>query len=82
MIQFDCRLDDVNAQLSGAHLYLKGAAATVVTDFERAAGRPGRAHPQQHGPPDRRRRAPSHPGAYRWTLVGARGSKTWPVQVH
>jgi hypothetical protein len=81
VIQFDCRLEDVTAQLSGAHLYLKGGEATIVTDFEALpAGLAARTRSNVV-----RLTVPAgalDPGAYRWTLAGAHGSKTWAVLVH
>ena len=80
-IQFNCTLDELTAQLAGAHLYLKGAEIVIVTDFELLpSGLAARSRSNVV-----RLTVPGgalDPGKYQMTLVGARDSKTWPLQVH
>jgi hypothetical protein len=80
-IQFDCTLDQVTAQLTGAHLYLKGMQIVIVTDFETLpSGLAARSRSNVV-----RLTVPGgslDPGTYQFTLAGARRSKAWTLQVH
>jgi hypothetical protein len=80
-IGFRCTLPDNKQQLAGAELYVRGGEIVIAPDFDRLAG----------GLLSRTRESLIHltvpagalkPGQYRVTLVGARASKTWTLQVH
>jgi len=80
-IGFKCTLADNKQQLAGAELYVRGGELVVAPDFERITG----------GLLARTREnvirvtVPAgslRPGSYHITLVGARGSKSWTLQVH
>jgi hypothetical protein len=80
-IGFRCTLPDNKQQLAGAELYVRGEEVIVAPDFDRLAG----------GLLSRTREnlirltVPAgalKPGRYHVTLVGARASKTWTLQVH
>ena len=80
-IGFRCTLPDNKQQLAGAELYVRGGEIIVAPDFDRLAG----------GLLSRTREnlirltVPAgalKPGQYHVTLVGARASKAWTLQVH
>ena len=80
-IGFRCTLPDNKQQLAGAELYVRGGEIIVAPDFDRLAG----------GLLSRTREnlirltVPAgalKPGQYHVTLVGARDSKAWTLQVH
>ena len=80
-IQFTCALADNKRQLSGAELYVKDNALTLIPTFEQLDG----------GLLARSRESvvlltvPAgtlKSGAYQVTLVGERTSRTWTLQVH
>ena len=80
-ISFKCTLPDNKQQLAGAELYVRDGEIIVAPDFDRLAG----------GLLSRTREnlirltVPAgalKPGRYQVTLVGARASKTWTLQVH
>lgn len=80
-IQFTCSVGDNHQQLAGAQLYLKDNQIAIVPEFERLGGEllarsrdsivlitvPAGA---------------LKPGTYQVTLIGARASPTWPLQVN
>jgi hypothetical protein len=76
-----CTLPDNKQQLAGAELYVKGGELVITPEFERLTG----------GLLARNRErlirltVPAgtlKPGKYRVTVVGARNSQTWTLQVH
>ncbi len=80
-IGFRCTLPDNKQQLAGADLYVRGDQVVIVPDFDRLAG----------GLLSRTRESVIRltvpagvlkPGEYHLTLLGARASKTWTLQVH
>jgi hypothetical protein len=80
-IQFTCTLADNKSQLSGAELYVKDDILTLIPTFEQLDG----------GLLARTRESvvsvivPAgalKPRTYRVTLIGARASRTWTLQVH
>ena len=80
-IRFKCTLPDNKQQLTGAELYVHGDELVVAPAFERLSG----------GLLSRTREnlvqltVPAgalKPGSYRVTLVGARASRAWTLQVH
>ena len=80
-IRFTCTMPDQKLQLAGAELYVRGDELVVTPEFERITG----------GLLARTRESlvrvtvPAgalKPGRYQVTLVGARSSKAWTLQVH
>ncbi len=80
-IGFKCTLPDNKHQLAGAALYVHGDELVIVPDFDRLSG----------GLLSRTRESvvrvtvPAgalRPGQYHVTLVGARSSRAWTLQVH
>jgi len=80
-IGFKCTLPDNKQQLAGAALYVHGDELVIVPDFDRLSG----------GLLSRSRESvvrvtvPAgalRPGQYHVTLVGARSSRSWTLQVH
>jgi len=80
-IGFKCTLPDNKQQLAGAALYVHGDELVIVPDFDRLSG----------GLLSRSRESvvrvtvPAgalRPGQYHVTLVGARSSRAWTLQVH
>ena len=76
-----CSLPDNKQQLAGAQLYVRGDELVITPQFERLSG----------GLLARNRErlirltVPAgtlKPGSYHLTLVGARSSRTWTLQVH
>ena len=76
-----CSLPDNKQQLAGAQLYVRGDELVITPQFERLSG----------GLLARNRErlirltVPAgtlQPGSYHLTLVGARSSRTWTLQVH
>jgi hypothetical protein len=80
-VQFTCALPDNKQLLSGAYVYLKEDELAIVTDFEKIDGellaRTRETAVQLSVPA-----GAIPPGTYRVTLVGARESKQWTLQVH
>ena len=80
-IAFRCTLADHKQQLAGAQLYLRGDELVVAPDFERITGNL-LARTRENVI---RLTVPAgslRPGSYHVTLVGARASKAWTLQVH
>jgi hypothetical protein len=80
-IAFRCTLPDNKQQLAGAQLYVRGSELVVAPDFERITGSL-LARTRENLI---RLTVPAgalKPGSYHVTLVGARASKTWTLQVH
>lgn len=80
-ISFTCSLPDNKQQLGGAQLYVRRDEIVVVTEFERLNG----------GLLSRSREktilltvpgGTLKPGQFHLTLIGARNSKAWTLQVH
>lgn len=80
-IGFRCTLPDNKQQLAGVELYVREDEIVITPDFDRLAG----------GLLARTRESlvrvtvpggSLKPGRYRVTLVGARASKAWTLQVH
>lgn len=80
-IGFRCTLPDNKQQLAGADLYVRGDQVVIAPDFDRLAG----------GLLSRTRESTIRitvpagvlkPGEYHITLLGARTSKSWTLQVH
>jgi hypothetical protein len=80
-ISFKCTLPDHKLQLAGAELYVRGEEIVVTPDFERLSGellsRTRESWIRLTVPAGALR-----PGRYRVTLVGARASRSWALQVH
>lgn len=80
-IQFTCSLADFKEQLSGASLYLKDDELVLVPAFEQLNGnlaaRARESTVQITIPPSLLK-----PGKYAVTLIGARASRMWMLQVH
>jgi len=80
-IRFDCTPPPGQLELSGAHLYQKGQNLFILVGFAPVADGLVQRHPADSVQIE----VPSAelvPGTYQVTLVGARASKTWAVQVH
>lgn len=80
-IGFKCTLPDNKLQLAGAELYVRGEEIVVAPNFDRLSGgllsRTRESLIRVTVPPGTLK-----PGSYRVTLVGARASKVWTLQVH
>jgi hypothetical protein len=80
-IRFKCTLPDQKLQLAGAELYVRGDELVVTPEFERITGsllaRTRESLIRVTVPAGALK-----PGHYQVTLVGARSSKAWPLQVH
>ncbi|MDB6093745.1 MAG: hypothetical protein JWM32_1307 [Verrucomicrobia bacterium] len=80
-IDFRCTLPDNKQQLAGAELYVRDEEIIVTPDFDRLSG----ALLSRTRENLVRITVPAgslKPGRYRVTLVGARASKAWTLQVH
>jgi len=80
-ISVKCTLPDNKQQLAGAELYVHGNELVITPNFELLSGGLLARNRERFI----RLTVPSgtlKPGSYHVTLVGARSSKTWALQVH
>lgn len=80
-VRFVCVLPDNKQQLAGAELYVKENEIVITPDFELLTGGLLARSPESEillTVPGGSLKA----GAYKVTLIGARTSRTWSVQVH
>lgn len=79
-IEFTCSVPDNHQQFAGAELYIRGESMFVLPQFERLKGGLLARTRQTFGrlvvPPGALK-----PGRYHVTLVGARSSRTWTLEV-
>jgi len=80
-VQFTCSVGDHHQQLAGAHVYVREAEVYIVPEFEKLSGellaRSRDSVVLLTVPPGALK-----PGSYQVSLVGARASRTWALQVH
>ena len=79
-IRYLCAASNLQQVLSGAHLYIRGGEACLVTEFERlTGGLSARTEQETVGidiPP-----GTFDPGKYRFIVIGQSGSKSWTLEV-
>jgi hypothetical protein len=80
-IGFKCTLPDHKLQLAGAELYVRGDELVVTPEFERITGSL-LARTQESLVRVTVPAGALKPGRYQVTLVGARRSQAWTLQVH
>lgn len=80
-IQFTCSVGDHHQQLAGAHVYVREDQVYIVPEFEKLSGellaRSRDSVVLLTVPP-----GVLKPGRYQVSLLGARASRTWALQVH
>ena len=80
-VEFACGLPDNKQLLAGTYVYVKDEEIAIVTDFEVIEGEL-LARTRESTVLLTIPAGTLHEGTYRVTLVGARGSKQWTLQVH
>ena len=80
-LQFTCSAGDHHQQFAGAHVYVREDQVYIVPEFEQLSGellaRSRDSVVLLTVPPGILK-----PGTYQVSLIGARGSRTWALQVH
>lgn len=80
-VHFICTTGDNHQQLAGAQIYLRDGEVVIVPELEQLPGEL-LARTREYSVVVTIPAGALNPGAYRISLIGARSSHTWPLQVH
>jgi hypothetical protein len=80
-VQFTCSVGDHHQQFAGVRLYLRADQIMIVPEFERLGGQL-LARSRESFVLVTVPAGALKPGRYQVSLIGARTSQTWPLQVH